>query len=232
MAKKLKVTKEKKATPGSLRRASIAELCKKHGIPSEDKTKEYQGTTTLMFTPWRTKEEAGMNTEPDINRFFDDSSKKSRKRPTFTIIMGGVCVGKTQLRKEGYSDGYVTIDAAEIFLSLCHGEDLDFPSIHEKAMEKLGSSIALRAFTEKRNIVTEIIGANLEEMTSLIDAIESAGYKLILIPLIGDIAETWTRNVNRGIDNISAYYCEPYHIKWIHSALRRKSNKALNKQAK
>lgn len=199
----------------------MEELCKKHGVQYENTTKKYQGQTTLIFSAWRTKEDAGMNTEPDINRFFDDSSKKSRKRPTFTIIMGGVCVGKTQLRKEGYSHGYVTIDAAEIFLSLCHGEDLDFPSIHEKAMEKLGLSIALRAFTEKRNIVIEIIGANLEEMTLLIDAIESAGYKLILIPLIGDSAETWTRNVNRGTDNISAFYCEPYHIKWIHSALEK-----------
>jgi hypothetical protein len=133
--------------------------------------------------------------------------------------MGGVCVGKSTLRRKEYSKGYVFLDAGEIFLTLCKGKDLDFPSVHKKKMEQIGSAIAVQAIKEKRNIVTEIIGANYEAVQSLIDAIISAGYKVNLVPLLGDIAETWERNVNRDEDNISAYYCETYHLKWIHKAI-------------
>jgi hypothetical protein len=135
------------------------------------------------------KKKIGIEIGAEVDRFFDDSSINAGKQPTFTIIMGGVCVGKTKLRKEKYRRGHVLIDAAEIFLK------------------------------EKRNIVTEIIGANADKLLILINAIESTGYEVDLIAMTGDISETWRRNINRGVKNISAYYCEPYHMKWILQAI-------------
>jgi hypothetical protein len=165
------------------------------------------------------KKKIGIEIGAEVDRFFDDSSINAGKQPTFTIIMGGVCVGKTKLRKEKYRRGHVLIDAAEIFLSLCEDRELDFPSIFEETMGLIGSAIVLRALKEKRNIVTEIIGANADKLLILINAIESTGYEVDLIAMTGDISETWRRNINRGVKNISAYYCEPYHMKWILQAI-------------
>lgn len=66
---------------------STKELCKAFGIPYKNETKKYEGQTTLMFSGARTKEQLGISVEAEVNHFFDDSSKKTRKRPTFTILM-------------------------------------------------------------------------------------------------------------------------------------------------
>jgi hypothetical protein len=166
------------------------------------------------------QEDHGIFIAKQINQFLDDSRTKSKRHPTFTIITGGVCVGKTRLRREKYSKGHVLIDAAEIFLSLCSGKELDFPSIHKKEMNKIGTTVAYRALKERRNIVTELIGSNAAELKSLIDAIKQTGYKVVLVHLKGHVEEAWMRNIFRGANNISAYYCEPYHMKWVHSGLR------------
>jgi len=88
-------------------------------------------------------------------------------------------------------------------------------------MDQIGSAIILRAIKEKRNIVTEIIGVDPEKLLILLDAIESTGYKVDVIALTGHIKETWIRNINRGANNISAYYCEPYHMQWILEAVKK-----------
>ena len=80
--------------------------------------------------------------------------------------MGGVATGKTTLRKQQYSSGYVLIDAGEIFLSLSRGEFLPFPGPLELAMEAVGRGVTVRALSERHNIVTEIIGGNQQRLIS------------------------------------------------------------------
>ena len=56
----------------------------------------------------------------------------------------------------------MVIDAAEIFLDLCKGEYLDFPSIFEEQMNTVGEAVCDRAISERRNVVCEIVGDDYE----------------------------------------------------------------------
>ncbi len=87
---------------------------------------------------------------------------KEDSQPVYTIIMGGPAVGKTTLRKQNFSKGYVFVDAADIFIRLSKGMSLDFPEDLEEPMDIVGTMIASRAVAERRNIVTELIGDDYE----------------------------------------------------------------------
>jgi hypothetical protein len=57
----------------------------------------------------------------ECDRYFEDTSVPSTGDPVAVIFMGGVGAGKTTLRKQQYSKGYVLIDAADIFITLSRG---------------------------------------------------------------------------------------------------------------
>ncbi len=109
-------------------------------------------------------------------------SKKSSKEdisdkiPELTIIMGGVCSGKTTLRKNEYANGYVNIDAGDIFIDLSSGEYFDFPSHLEENMNQIGLNKMRESILDKKNIVIEIIGAEYETVKELIDLSEKINY--------------------------------------------------------
>jgi hypothetical protein len=157
----------------------------------------------------------------EIKKYFDNTSIPANNSPEFVLLCGAVCNGKTTMRKQQYSKGYVLIDAAEIFLSLSNGEYYDFASILEEPLELIGSLVARQAIRERRNIVTEIIGATKEVMFPIIDAMESISYKINLIYVECEMEESWKRNVARSNDNISAYYTETYHRRWILEAVKQ-----------
>jgi hypothetical protein len=119
------------------------------------------------------------------------------------------------IRRQKYSKGYVLIDAAEIFLSLSNGEYFEFGEAFEEPLEIIGSLITRRAIKEKRNVVTEIIGASSEDNRALIEAITAVGYKGEFVFIYCELEDAIKRNLNRGEDNISAHYTEPYHLRWI-----------------
>ena len=98
----------------------------------------------------------------EIDRYFDDSSVPHGEESRLIILMGGPAVGKTTIRKQRYSKGYVLVDAAEIFLSLSCGEFFPFPDAFEQPMDIIGSLVARRAISERRHIITELIGADYE----------------------------------------------------------------------
>ncbi|MGI8543348.1 MAG: zeta toxin family protein [Aridibacter sp.] len=151
----------------------------------------------------------------EVQKYFDDSSTTTGGQPSFVLLAGGVCAGKTYIRRQKYSDGYVLVDAAEIFLSLSRGEYFEFGEVFEEPLEIIGSIVARQAIKERRNIVTEIIGASAENNRAIIDAVNSIGYKTEIIALTCDLEDAIQRNMNRGDDNISAHYTEPYHLRWI-----------------
>lgn len=144
--------------------------------------------------------------------------KPKNDQPEFIIIMGGVCTGKTTLRKSKYYTGYVNIDAGDIFIELSKGEYFDFPSHLEDKMNQIGLSKMRECIKDKKNIVIEIIGADYESVKELLDLSDKIKYSHKVDYLECDMEEAWQRNVNRGNDNISAHYCEPYHIKWFKQA--------------
>ena len=151
----------------------------------------------------------------EVGRFFDDSSIPLGAEPRVVILMGGSASGKTTIRKQNYSTGYVLVDAAEIFLNLSRGEFFPFPEAFEEPMEVIGHLVARRAIAERRNIVTEIVGSSYDATNALIEALLAAGYRIEVQAITCELAEATRRNANREDDCISAYYAEPYQHRWL-----------------
>jgi hypothetical protein len=159
-------------------------------------------------------------------RFFDDSSLSRGESPKLVVICGGVCAGKTTLRRTQYRTGFVVVDAAEIFLDLCRGEYYAFPGPFTDALELIGSIIADRAVHERRNIVTEIIGDKETMLSALLDAFGASGYKVEYCYIDADPKEGWLRNLNRGDDNISAHDTQEFHERWLLRTAAHRSSQA------
>ncbi|HYL98380.1 MAG TPA: zeta toxin family protein [Blastocatellia bacterium] len=166
------------------------------------------------------------NLSEEIDRFLTDSSLSTgQPEPRCVLLMGGVATGKTTIRKSQYSQGYVVLDAGEIFLKLCRGEYYAFGEAFEESVDVIGGHVACRAIAERRNIVTELIGGDYDQAASVIEAMKAEGYKVEVVAVHCDIETAVQRNLNRGPDSISAYFTEPYHIRWItHAAARISSD--------
>ena len=133
--------------------------------------------------------------------------------------MGGVAGGKTTIRKERYSQGYVLVDAVTIFLLLCKGEYVEFPdALLDVPLNQIGGLVACRAIQERRNIVTEIIGADYEATQKLIESMRAVGYHVDVQFIACDLTVATERNFSRGADSISAFYAEAYQHRWLVNA--------------
>lgn len=143
-------------------------------------------------------------------------------KPTFTFVIGPVCVGKTTYIKEkNLKKTSVHIDAGDIYLKLNHGSWLDFGEKHEKELNEIGLSTLTQAFNEKKNITMEILGYDvMEQLKLLLSTLKKMGYHTKVIDLDCDIKAAQERNKNRQENNISAYFTEPYHINWLLDALK------------
>ena len=159
-----------------------------------------------------------LNAETD--RYFESGSLPADGEPCLVLIMGGPATGKTTLRRQQYSTGFVLVDAADIFISLSRGGYYDFPEAFEEPMDLIGRLVANRAITERRNIVTEIIGNDFDATTELIEAMRSIGYKIEAVAVTCELEEAMKRNLSRGDDNISSYFAEPYQRRWLIEAAR------------
>ena len=168
-----------------------------------------------------------LNVETD--RYFEPSSIPTDGEPWLVLLMGGPAAGKTTLRRQKYSTGFVLVDAADIFISLSRGGYYDFPEAFEEPMDLIGRLVASRAIAERRNIVTEVIGSDSGATTELIEAMRSVGYKIDAVGVTCDVEEAMKGNLSRGENNISSYFAEPYQRRWlIEAALEAggKSNRA------
>ena len=164
--------------------------------------------------------------QAEVDRYFDDSSCTDEESPRIVVLMGGTGSGKTTIRKERFSRGYVLVDAAEIFLSLSRGEFFPFPDAFEQPMDVIGGLVARRAISERRNIVTELIGAEIEAIKELIEAMRGIDYVVSAQFIDCDIEEAWRRNLARGDDNISCYYAEPYQLRWLLEAAGKQQTRS------
>lgn len=151
----------------------------------------------------------------EVDRYFDASSVQANEAPRIVLLMGGVAVGKTTMRRKTYGTGYVLVDAADIFINLSRGDYLPFPEAFEEPMGLIGALIAARAIKEGRHIVTELIGADFEPTKALIESMKGIGYKVDIVAIECELEESIRRSENRGDDNISAYYAEKFQRKWL-----------------
>ena len=162
-----------------------------------------------------------LNFDALVDRYFDDTSLSGKEKPEIVVLMGTPAGGKTTIRKEKYSLGYVLVDAADIFLTMSNGEYFDFPGPFEKMMPIVGEYVADRAVKEKRHIVTEIIGSDYAPTKQLLDAMLAAGYRVNIQAIDCSLETAMERNENRGDDNVSAYYAEQYQRTWLQHAAAR-----------
>ena len=87
-------------------------------------------------------------------------------------------------------------------------------------MELVGDAVARRAVSERRNIVIELTGMDYEPTQQLLEAMRDLGYMISVQAVTCDIEEAWRRNTTRGNDDISCYYAEPFHRRWLLDAAR------------
>ena len=165
-----------------------------------------------------------------IDGFFaDPSSLSSGSAPRFVLIQGCPSSGKTYLRRQQYTNGFVVLDAADIFLKFPDAPDLPFPGPYAEPLEVIGVLVAKRAIQERRNIVTEMIGTVEDSDPILINALmhgmKNLGYPVDVAFVHADLDVCLERNNNRGKEEISSYYTERFHRKWLLDAIAE--NQAL-----
>jgi hypothetical protein len=166
----------------------------------------------------------------EVDRLFDPSSVPGDGCPVAVILWGGIATGKTALRKQKFATGYVLLDAADIFLSLSRGEYFDFPDGLEEPMDTIGRLATRRALTERRSIVTEVVGAEAGPMQELLGALKSIGYRVEGVAVTCDLDESLRRNEERGDDDISSHYAGPYQQAWIVDACRELAEARANRR--
>jgi Zeta toxin len=82
----------------------------------------------------------------------------------------------------------------------------------------IGHDIAKKAIERRYDIVTEMIGEVPDDIAAVSAAMRKAGYRIQAECLTCDIAVAQERNLQRGPDNISAYFTQHFHQKWLIAA--------------
>lgn len=160
----------------------------------------------------------------EVDRWFDDDSRSGKAGPELALVTGGVAVGKSRMRRERFAHGFVTLDAGEIFIHLSRGRYIAFPDFLEEPMDMIGGLIAAQAVRERRNIVCELIGAEADPLEKLIHTYRALGYYISMAGMTVDLEQSLHWNEARSDDNISAYYTEPFHHRWLLAAAAAASN--------
>ena len=135
------------------------------------------------------------------------------------VIMGGVCSGKTILRKRKYQRGYVNVDAADIFLQLGPHEFANRTPALQKQLEVNGKKMALDAISAQKNIAIEIIGNNQSQLLQLINKIKAIGYTVKIVGVTCSAEDAVERNKKRDGADISSYFIQDYHVQWLIKAI-------------
>lgn len=162
----------------------------------------------------------------EVDHWFNDDSRSGKARPELALVTGGVAVGKSRLRRKQFARGFVTLDAGEIFIHLSRGRYIAFPDFLEEPMDMIGGLVAVQAVRERRNIVCELIGADPGPLEKLIETWRALGYYISMTGVTADLEQSLRWNQARSDDNISAYYTEPFHHRWLLAAAAAANIKA------
>ncbi len=159
-----------------------------------------------------------INIQKEIEKYFNTSSLPQDGQPTFVVFTGIIGSGKTTIRRESCSKGYVTLDACEIFCSLTNGGHGVFGKDFFDEMNAIGAGVLDRAVQEKRNIVVEQIGSEPGVLETFVAFTKDLGYKLDIRLVECEPAEAFKRHVEACQNDpsyISAYNAEPALLKWL-----------------
>lgn len=119
---------------------------------------------------------------------------ESQNPPQLVILTGGVASGKTTMRRQKFSDGYVQFEYGDVCTAI--------KKVMEAEEEKLlkyaffASNLILNeSLAAKKNIVTEIIGDNEALISPIIDEMTKKGYKVSINYVHCDPAEAYKRHL-------------------------------------
>lgn len=165
--------------------------------------------------------------DEEVDAWFDDSSRSDGSEkvpPRFVLISGTPVSGKTRLRRDKFTKGFVTVDAGDIFQRLEKGEIVDFPGQFEWMLDLIGPMVAERAISERRHIVTEVFGCDPDETKALLTQMKAIGYttELAFVKASAEQAELW--NQSRDPDNISSYFTDRFNVRWLADAARTRES--------
>lgn len=158
-----------------------------------------------------------------VDAWFDDSSRSDGPVPApprFVLVCGTPASGKTRLRHAKYAQGYVTVDAGDLFRRLPGSEGLDFPGEHAWLVDTIGTAVAARALKERRHVVTEVFGLDQPATVELIEAMKAAGYRTELVGVRASVEQSVAWNEERGLDNVSSYFTDEFNVRWLRDAAR------------
>lgn len=114
--------------------------------------------------------------------------------PQFVIITGGIASGKTTLRRQKYSDGYVNFEFGEI----CNVIKEEFEQNNTKLTDYvvlICDAILNESIEAKKNIVIEIIGDNKEILDLIVNKMKSVGYEVSIEFVFCDPTEAYKRHL-------------------------------------
>lgn len=101
----------------------------------------------------------------------------SQNPPQLVILTGGVASGKTTMRRQKFSDGYVQFEYGDVYTTIKKVMDVEEEQLLKFAF--FASNLILNeSLAAKKNIVTEIIGDNELLVSPIIDEMTKRGYKV------------------------------------------------------
>lgn len=145
----------------------------------------------------------------------------SENPPKIVILMGGVGSGKTTIRRQKYSKGYVNFDFGEILTVVKRAIGEDDPKL--TSYVSLACDLILReCISEKKNIVIEIIGDSKELIDPVLDGMKKIGYDISLEYIHCDPVEAYKRHlklVEEDKDYLSAHFTQEATLSYFYSQL-------------
>ena len=126
-----------------------------------------------------------------------DRTDRCRSRHAFVMVCGTPASGKTRLRHAKYAQGYVTVDAGDIFRRLPDSAEMDFPGEHAWMVDIIGTAVAVRALEERRHVVTEVFGLDQPAAIELIEAMKAAGYRTEVVGVRAGVEQSVASNEER-----------------------------------
>lgn len=149
---------------------------------------------------------------PKIMQYLKEGIKS--ETPEFIVILGPVGAGKTNYIKNNYGNGYVWIDMARIFFELQKETGIRL-NRRKEIINFIGLVTLDLAILEKRNIVVELIGDELEKVEKLINVMKSAGYDVKVTELNSSDDTCFPGAAEKNDEYMSSLYTESFHLSWF-----------------
>jgi hypothetical protein len=149
---------------------------------------------------------------PKIMQYLKEGNKSGE--PELVIIIGPVAAGKTRHIKENYQNGYVWIDMARIFFDLQRETGIRLNRRNE-IINFIGLVTADLALLEKRNIIIELVGDELERIDNIIEIMKNHGYKVKITMINSLDDDCFPKSKVLKSEYMSSYYTESFHYDWI-----------------